>query len=150
MNQLVKFNNSLATLPPRKQAEQDIVSPLDPFALIRIHPIHHNTFTNVCLQSYQLVISIIWSRSNVRIMETVYTRDGKAICLQQIDQINERSKVSSMIIVQVCFVYVYQFRFVWILTLITVEVKSISVQGSKFKYGCISCVDHVINPHYHL
>lgn len=71
-------------------------------------------------------------------MEIVYTRDGKAI--MYIDQINERSKVSSMIVVQVCFVYVYQFGFVWILTLITVEVKSISVQGSKFKSMVVSRV----------
>lgn len=70
-------------------------------------------------------------------MEKVYTRDGKAI---YVDQINERSKVSSMIVVQLCFVYVYQFGFVWILTLITVEVKSISVQGSKFKFMVVSRV----------
>lgn len=38
MNQLVKFNNSLATLPPRKQAEQDIGSPLDPFDLKTYSP----------------------------------------------------------------------------------------------------------------
>jgi hypothetical protein len=73
MNQLVKFNNSLATLPPRKQAEQDIGSPLDPFALICIHPIHHNTFTNVCLQSYQLVISIIWPRSTMSRLFKLFT-----------------------------------------------------------------------------